>query len=142
MKYFQCFCICIVNFDKLTIAIITFIIIIATVMIMIMVVIVMLMRKMLIMIMITAMVVNKCNNDVIDTNDNNHINNNVNNLLALLQMGCPPRIPGNATLFYEISIISFVDACAADAFEEQHQQSATFQEKLEGARGYHRKVSA
>lgn len=58
---------------------------------------------------------------------------------AFGKMGCPPRIPGDETLFYEIHIINFVDVRAADAYEDQNQQSATFQEKLDGARGYHRK---
>ncbi|XP_066948572.1 inactive peptidyl-prolyl cis-trans isomerase FKBP6, partial [Macrobrachium rosenbergii] len=58
---------------------------------------------------------------------------------AFGKLGCPPRVPGNETILYEIHVISFVDTVAADMYEEQDQQCATFQEKLEGAKGYHRK---
>ncbi|XP_068240501.1 inactive peptidyl-prolyl cis-trans isomerase FKBP6 isoform X2 [Palaemon carinicauda] len=58
---------------------------------------------------------------------------------AFGKLGCPPRIPGEETILYEIHIISFVDSLAANTYEEQYQHSATFQEKLEGAKGYHRK---
>lgn len=60
------------------------------------------------------------------------------------QIGCPPRIPGNETILYEIHVMSFVDCAAADAFDdldEKEQSTATFQEKLDAARGFHRKVS-
>ncbi|KAK7075718.1 Inactive peptidyl-prolyl cis-trans isomerase fkbp6, partial [Halocaridina rubra] len=58
------------------------------------------------------------------------------------EIGCPPRIPGNETIFFHISVVNFLDAALADAFdnlEGEKQQGATFPEKLEAARGFHRK---
>ncbi|XP_042211191.1 inactive peptidyl-prolyl cis-trans isomerase FKBP6-like [Homarus americanus] len=61
---------------------------------------------------------------------------------AFGEMGCQPRIPSNETILYEIDVLYFVDCAAADAYSglnEQEQCVATFKEKLEAARGLHRK---
>lgn len=61
----------------------------------------------------------------------------------LLQLGCPPRIPGNETLLYEVYIVNVIDDAAADAYDEldeKMQTNTTFEQRLEAARGFHRKV--
>ncbi|XP_065054939.1 inactive peptidyl-prolyl cis-trans isomerase FKBP6-like [Rhopilema esculentum] len=49
------------------------------------------------------------------------------------KMGCPPRIPANATVMFEIEVKSFVDAFKADEFEttsKEEKQKMTFHEIL------------
>lgn len=61
---------------------------------------------------------------------------------AFGKLGCQPRIPSNETILYEIYVISFIDCDAADVYENldsKEEHAATFQEKLEAARGFHRK---
>ncbi|XP_071538446.1 inactive peptidyl-prolyl cis-trans isomerase FKBP6 [Panulirus ornatus] len=61
---------------------------------------------------------------------------------AFKEVGCPPRIPGNETILYEIYVVNCVDCAAADAYDdldELQQNTATFQEKLNAARGFHQK---
>ncbi|XP_047472253.1 inactive peptidyl-prolyl cis-trans isomerase FKBP6-like [Penaeus chinensis] len=58
------------------------------------------------------------------------------------KLGCPPRIPGNETLLYEVYIVNVIDDAAADAYDEldeKMQTNMTFEQRLEAARGFHRK---
>lgn len=61
------------------------------------------------------------------------------------QLGCPPRIPSNASILYEVRLESAVDAAAADEADalewswEKHN-NATFDERLRTARAFHCKV--
>lgn len=58
------------------------------------------------------------------------------------KLGCPPRIPGNETLLYEVYIVNVIDDAAADAYDEldeKMQTNTTFEQRLEAARGFHRK---
>lgn len=58
------------------------------------------------------------------------------------KLGCPPRIPGNETLLYEVYIVNIIDDAAADAYDEldeKMQTNTTFEQRLEAARGFHRK---
>ena len=60
-----------------------------------------------------------------------------------LQLGCPPRIPAKATLLYEVKLVEAVDAIAAEeskTWDWEKREQATFQDKLEVSRAYHRKV--
>lgn len=50
------------------------------------------------------------------------------------KMGCPPRIPADAVVLFEIELISFVDQGAADEFEsfsEEERKNASFEQILE-----------
>uniref|UniRef100_A0A2P2I7B5 peptidylprolyl isomerase n=2 Tax=Hirondellea gigas TaxID=1518452 RepID=A0A2P2I7B5_9CRUS len=63
---------------------------------------------------------------------------------AFGKQGCPPRIPGNATLFYDVSLESAVDCAAADEHEAQEwgwekHNTASFDERYQAAQAYHRK---
>lgn len=61
----------------------------------------------------------------------------------ILKVGCQPRIPRDETLLYELHVVNFVDFAAAADFDdrdERGQVAATFQEKLEAARAFHRRV--
>ncbi|XP_078680061.1 inactive peptidyl-prolyl cis-trans isomerase FKBP6-like [Branchiostoma floridae x Branchiostoma belcheri] len=52
------------------------------------------------------------------------------------KFGCPPRIPGNATVLYEIEMLNFVDRSTAEEFNsltEDQKKEATFQQLLEVA---------
>lgn len=65
-------------------------------------------------------------------------------LYSILQVGCQPRIPADETILFELYVVSFIDVAAAvdyDNLDEQSQCAATFQEKLEAARAFHRQVS-
>lgn len=49
------------------------------------------------------------------------------------KLGCPPRIPQEATTLFEIELISFVDQGASDAFEnfsEEERKQASFSQLL------------
>ena len=51
--------------------------------------------------------------------------------VAFGKMGCPPRIPCNAEILFEIELISYVDQSAADAFQnfsEDEQKKTPFDE--------------
>jgi FK506-binding protein 6 len=55
---------------------------------------------------------------------------------AFGERGCPPRVPPNSTILYEIELMSFVDYKSADeyaSFPEEEKKTATFDQLLEVA---------
>ncbi|CAL4140765.1 unnamed protein product, partial [Meganyctiphanes norvegica] len=69
----------------------------------------------------------------------------INQQYAYGKIGCPPRIPGDATILYEITVIEIVDTGASDLFEdldEMQQQGASYKQKLESAQSHNRKGSS
>lgn len=40
----------------------------------------------------------------------------ISSMYAFGEMGCPPRIPPNATILFEIELLSFVDRAGVDEF--------------------------
>ncbi|KAI6654513.1 Inactive peptidyl-prolyl cis-trans isomerase FKBP6-like [Oopsacas minuta] len=57
---------------------------------------------------------------------------------AFRKMGCPPRVPPEATLLFEIELISWVDNAAADEYSKlssEEKRGKTFQEMLQVVHG-------
>ena len=58
-------------------------------------------------------------------------------------MGCPPRIPPNAYIFFRIDLIEWVDSSAAESFAKlpiQIRKSLPFNQVLEAAQSEKRKA--
>lgn len=57
-------------------------------------------------------------------------------LYAFKMLGCPPRVPANATVLYEVELLSYIDHQAADdydTFTEEERRQASFEQLLKVA---------
>lgn len=55
---------------------------------------------------------------------------------AFKELGCPPRVPQNATVLYEVELLSYIDHKAADdydTFTEEERKQASFDQLLKVA---------
>ncbi|XP_046840360.1 inactive peptidyl-prolyl cis-trans isomerase FKBP6-like isoform X2 [Xenia sp. Carnegie-2017] len=58
---------------------------------------------------------------------------------AYKKMGCPPRVPPDATVLFQIELVSFIDQGASDEFSEfsmDEQKKATFENIYEVAQSF------
>lgn len=59
--------------------------------------------------------------------------------------GCPPRIPGNAYVYFKVDLLDWVDSCAAEAFSKlpaKTRKELPFAQVLEAAKSEKRKGNA
>lgn len=62
---------------------------------------------------------------------------------AFGEMGCPPRIPTGATILYEVTLVDVITNFTTKDFDEleyTQQKNASFQERFDAAKVYHRQV--